>query len=417
MKEYISQELNNFQVLQRDLLTDEATVISSTGNKLTFKTGGPYTVEDKHDIYVGDIWVMAGQSNMRGHGFLKEAFNNDEHQKNLDCVHLFDSTETWRVASDPTHCLSLSKRVVHHTLPDPTVRNPDICKYRGASLGPSFGEHYGIPVGLVASAHGGVSLNDWMRPSELNPETYNTTLYGAMMDRICTVGHIAGVLWYQGESDTNNLQDAESYGDRFRQWLKILRDDTRHDLPVVFVQLGSHKVDIPETMRNWMTVQDQQRQLQAENTVFVGSIDCGLDDRVHLSKDGLYILGKRLARAANLLIKGRSKDVTPLPKLATYEKKVYIPKFASIHSIKLEFDLPAHFKFESNGADITGFEIDSKAVILRARIEDDQKSIRLYLSGDPMLGATVSYGMNQHAVNLNYGQDCILPVFRGLVVV
>ncbi|KAG2204461.1 hypothetical protein INT47_005252 [Mucor saturninus] len=388
MKEYAAQDIVSFQVLQRDLLTNEAVIISSDGQKVTLKTGGPYTVEDKHDIYVGDIWVMAGQSNMRGHGFLKEVFGKkDESEKMSDHVHLFDSTETWRVASDPTHRLSLSKRSVHHTLPDPTVRNPDICKYRGASLGPSFGLHYGIPVGLIASAHGGVTLNDWKRPSELNTETRSATLYGAMMDRIQKVGAIAGILWYQGESDTEDIKNAESYGDRFRQWLNMLRADTRPDLPVVVVQLGSHRVDIVDTVKNWMAIQDQQRQLQDNNTACIGSIDCGLDDRVHLSKDGLYILGKRLARAANLVLKGKSDDVTPSPKLATYEEVVYVPKFASIHSIKLEFNLPEHFRFECIG-DVTGFEIESKAVILRSRIEDDKKSIRLYLSGNPKEGCT-----------------------------
>lgn len=419
--EYTFQDLTASQVLQRDVFTDEATVISNNGDKLVFKTGGPYTIDGKQDIYVGDIWVMAGQSNMRGHGFLKETFVKDEPEKKLAHVHLFDSTETWRVASDPTHCLSLSKRIVHHTLPDPTVHNPDICKYRGASVGPSFGEHYGVPVGLIASAHGGVSLNDWKRPSELNSETSNTTLYGAMIDRIQKVGNkIAGVLWYQGESDTYDSKDADSYGDRFQLWLEMLRADTRLDLPFVFVQLGSHRLDVVETMKNWMTVQDKQRLLNGLDnyTVCVASIDCGLDDRVHLSKDGLYILGKRLAIAANFAIKGQAKNVTPGPISAIYEKVIYISKHVEICSIKLEFNLPAQFKFESNGADITGFELksDNNVVILRARIEDDMKTIRLYLSGDPMKGSTVSYGMNQKQVNLNYGQNCILPVFRGLAV-
>lgn len=414
MKEYKVQDIVNFQVLQRDLLTDEAIVISSQGQEIPFKTGGPYTIEDKLDIYVGDVWVMAGQSNMRGHGFLEEPFKKKKETPTpLDLVHLFDSTETWRVASDPTHCLSLSKRMVHHTLPDPTVRNPNICKYRGASLGPSFGLHYGIPVGLIASAHGGVTLNNWKRPSELTTDTRSTTLYGAMMDRIQKVGAIAGVLWYQGESDAEDISNAESYGDRFRQWLKMLRIDTRPDLPVILVQLGSHRVDLPNIINNWKIVQDQQRQLQDTYTACVGSIDCGLDDRVHLSKDGLDVLGKRLARAANLVLKGKTSDVTPSVKSAKYEEIVYIPKFASIHSIKLEFHLPEQFEFECTG-DITGFELESKAVILRARIED-KKSIRLYLSGHPKEGCTISYGMNQQA-NLNHGKDCILPVFRGLIV-
>jgi hypothetical protein len=149
MAEYLSKDLTNQQILQRDPVTNKATVVFKAGNKVSYKIGGPYTISGKKDIYVGDIWVMAGQSNMRGHGFLKNAFRQDEPEKVLNHVHLFDSTEKWRVNSDPSHQLYLSNRTVHRTLPDPTVKNPEIAKFRGASIGPSFGANYesGIPLG------------------------------------------------------------------------------------------------------------------------------------------------------------------------------------------------------------------------------------------------------------------------------
>lgn len=431
--DYVSQDLEDYQVLQRDLRANNVVVKRIDGGHITLQVGGPYTIDGKHDIYVGDIWVMAGQSNMRGHGYLKDPFRNDtEDQKTVNHVHLYDSTETWRVASDPTHCLSLSKRVVHHTLPDPTVRNPEICQYRGASLGPSFGARYselkgGMPVGLIASAHGGVSLNDWARPNELNDETYSSTLYGAMMDRIRKVGNrIAGVLWYQGESDTLKEEDAENYGYRFEQWIKVLRNDLESPrLPFVFVQLGAHRLDKPEMIKNWMSVQEQQCMLMRNDdcTVGVASMDCGLDDRLHLSKDGLDILGRRLAVTASLAIEGKAKNVTPLPTSATYEKITHIPGLVEIHTVKLKFDLPSkHFQFSTQGSDVIGFELENQhnVAILRARVEDDMRSIRLYVSGNPILDQTsmafVSYGMNQKEINLNIGEESTLPVFRNIPV-
>ncbi|KAI9359689.1 SGNH hydrolase-type esterase domain-containing protein [Pilaira anomala] len=420
---YEYNELSHYQILQRDSHTDEARVITTDCKILIFKTGGPYTIGDKHDIYVGDIWVMAGQSNMRGHGFLHDSFRPKTTESLQSQVHLFDSTETWRVASDPTHRLALSKRNVHHTLPDPTVRHPELCKYRGASLGPSFGAHYekNVPVGLIASAHGGVTLNDWKRPTEFTKETFDTTLYGAMIDRTLKTGnYFAGVLWYQGESDTVQEQDADTYGERFEEWIETLRNDTRSNLPVVFVQLGSHRVDVQKTIKNWRIVQDQQRQLMGKYmyTVGVASIDCGLDDRLHLSRDGLEVLGKRLARAASLALKGSGLHVTPLPKSATYQNFIHIPRVAEIHSIKLEFDLPDDFLFQSDSTDIGGFELENhgKVIILRARIENDMKSIRLYLSGSPTKETTICYGMNQNPLNLNVNADCILPAFQGLKI-
>ncbi|KAI8083453.1 SGNH hydrolase-type esterase domain-containing protein [Thamnidium elegans] len=420
MHHYPLQTVANFQVLQRDLATNTATVTAPDGTQVVLKTGGPFTIGEKRDIYVGDIWVMAGQSNMRGHGFLQDPFRTDV--PDFPPVHLFDSTETWCQSSDPTHRIFLSERKVHHTLPDPTVRNPDICKYRGASLGPSFAAHYepGVPVGLIASAHGGVSLNNWKRPVELTAETYDSTLYGAMISRIEKVGNnIAGVLWYQGESDTKNASDAETYGERFQLWVKELRLDIRANLPVLFVQLSTHQVTIPAMKQNWKTVQDQQRQLMSGTDFMVGvsSIDCGLDDRVHVSKDGLAVIGKRLARAAHLVLQGvPSVVVTPLPTFATFERIEYMTG-VQINSIKLEFTLPPGFKFESNEMDLIGFELEgNKEAVLRARIEEDQRSIRLYLASSPIEGMTVQYGMNLQPTNLNAGSDCILPAFKGLVI-
>lgn len=420
MQEYISSNLMHMQMLQRNFATNTAAVILNSNKRVEFDTGGPYEIDGIKDIYVGDIWVMAGQSNMRGHGFYNPAFRDDEPHELLDHVHLFDSTEHWRVNSDPTHALYLSPRTVHHTLPDPTVRNPKICEFRGASIGPSFGEHYetGVPVGLVASAHGGVSLNDWARPPVLDETTFNTTLYGAMIDRIRKVGgNIAGVLWYQGESDTLSAQDAGTYAQRFRQWLQFLRADVSPELPVVLVQLAQHRVDVPEQVANWKTVQDQQRQLmQTEhNLAGVASLDCSLDDRLHLSRDGLDILGKRLSAAAASVLQG--ERATPLPRSATYEKMVYIPGELEVHTIKIDFDLPEDFEFHtSKGADVLGFAIHSSTnvSILRARVEDE--SIRLYTTGEPPQDAYVSYGLNTN-VNLNYGKKRTLPAFDHLAVV
>jgi sialate O-acetylesterase len=277
---------------------------------------------------------------------------------------------------------------------------------------------------LIASSHGGVSLKDWARPKELNADSYDKTLYGAMIDRIRkTGGHIAGILWYQGESDALRAEDADTYGDRFRDWLKLLRADTRTNLPVVFVQLGPHRNDAPDTIKYWMTVQDQQRKLIGENdyTACVTAIDCSLDDKVHISKDGLNILGKRLATAAILTKKGDAKNVTPTPKSATYQKLIHIKGLVEVHTILLQFNLPDGFKFNSGSADVIGFDVQNQnnVAILRTRVEEDAKSIRIYLTGSPSTGSSqayVNYGMNQTSINLNYGEDRVLPAFKNLLV-
>ena len=55
--------IQNSQVLQRGP-DNTATVTLENGETLTLPVGGPYTVGDAHNVYVGDLWILAGQSNM-----------------------------------------------------------------------------------------------------------------------------------------------------------------------------------------------------------------------------------------------------------------------------------------------------------------------------------------------------------------
>ncbi|KAI7905662.1 SGNH hydrolase-type esterase domain-containing protein [Cokeromyces recurvatus] len=434
---YVYESTSHFQVLQRNPETNIASILID-GEIVEYKVGGPYTIGKAHNVYVGDIWIMAGQSNMRGHGFLMDPFtkNNLMHESLVDSIHLFNSSEQWTLAKDPTHRLVSSPRQVHHTLPDPTVRDPKILEYRGASLGLAFAKKYQqlnhhVPVGLVASAHGGTTLEDWKRPLNLfssrknnDDDPFNTTLYGAMIARIEQVGPITGILWYQGESDTVKEQDAVTYKERFLQWLQDLRQDLKRDnLPVAFVQIGSHRVDDPEMIKNWKIVQDGQRKLFDYHhfTAGVASFDGSLDDRLHLSATALNKVGERLAIAATCAKQGLGKTATPLPVRAVFEsssiptlKETGIPS-----SIRVEFEHVNDHQGWMNKLDeeIYGFEIecaDKEVVLLSVRINDDKQwSLRLYLTSKPKAPIYISYGMNQEVKgNLIRSDGMAVPAFQ-----
>ncbi|RCI01949.1 hypothetical protein CU098_011840 [Rhizopus stolonifer] len=362
---------------------------------------------------------MAGQSNMRGHGYYRDPFTGHELCKEPQPhVFLYDSSERWRPFDrDPSHQLHQSPRSVHHTLPDPTVRDPHLLETRGASLAVGFANMYraimpDVPLGLIASAHGGTSLSDWQRPAELNTQTADTTLYGAMWDRIQQVHSVAGILWYQGESDTSNKQDADTYLDRFQHWLSTLRADLEQpNLPLVFVQIGPHRVNVPAMMEHWKTVQDAQFQLMGSCpfTAGVASLDVDLDDRLHLSACGLSSVGKRLAIAAHKAKQGQGHQATPLP------DKAYLETTPSGHtSIVVEFKYlhkPWHLKAYEQ---VFGFSIESsKIALLKTIVCDDSKgSVRLYLSDKPDTPFTICYGMHQSMVNLVTLDGMALPAFK-----
>src|SRR3954447_4942901 len=78
--------------------------------------GGPYRIELRagptqvaavDDILVGDLWVLAGQSNMEGVGDLTDVQPSDPK------VHSFDLTDNWLIAKEPLHTLVSATDRVH----------------------------------------------------------------------------------------------------------------------------------------------------------------------------------------------------------------------------------------------------------------------------------------------------------------
>ena len=92
--------------------------------------------------------------------------------------------------------------------------------------------------GLIASAHGGTIMRQW-NPGLRN--TGGTSLYDAMYERFTQNGSkIAGVLWYQGCSDTSEEEDTESY--YMRRTLDLFqamrKDFENENLPIVFAEFA-----------------------------------------------------------------------------------------------------------------------------------------------------------------------------------
>ena len=176
-------------------------------------TGGPYQivcvvkVGDKVEtpvpvanVYVGDIWVLAGQSNMEGVGDLVDVTPPNPR------VMLNGMDGRWGIAEEPLHWLVDSPDPVHSGNPaDRAARSAQTHKSRskGAGLGLPFGvmmtEATGVPIGLVACAHGGTSMEEW---NPAKKEQGGNSLYGSMIRQVKEAGgKVRGVLWYQGESD------------------------------------------------------------------------------------------------------------------------------------------------------------------------------------------------------------------------
>jgi len=284
--------------------------------------GGPYevTLSVGHEscvvreIFVGDLWLMAGQSNMEGVGNLADA------PKPHPLVRNFTMAKVWERAQDPLHFLSESPDRIHNQGQVRTAAELAQAK-RNALKGTGAGVHFGIemqrrsgvPQGLIATAHGGTSMEQW------DPQKRSQggdSLYGSMLSSLQLVGQpIAGVLWYQGESDTN--PDAVTkYVQTMQALVAALRTDLRQPrLPVVIVQIGRF-VSPPGGELEWNQIQELQRLLPAAITrlAVVPSVDLGLDDLIHISGVDYAVLAQRLAaQAARLAYQDRQELPCPQP--------------------------------------------------------------------------------------------------------
>ena len=180
--------------------------------------------------------------------------------------------------------------------------------------GPAFANRMrqlvGVPQGIIACGHGGTSMTQW---DPVRKNEGGKSLYGALVRRLKKNGGCAaGMIWYQGCSDANP-NDAKLYMQRMKKLVSSLRRDCGDkSLPVVIVQIA--RVVNWGNTASWNSIQEQQRLLPKtiSNLATVPAIDLPLDDGIHISGAGQYVLGKRLAQAMNVLIRGRKAGLPPI---------------------------------------------------------------------------------------------------------
>jgi len=259
--------------------------------------GGPYTVfvngRKFRNIYVGDVWILAGQSNMQGVGRLRPCdldFTPD------NTVRAFYMDGRWRSAKHPLHNAWIENGVIHSEKISDTLPED---KYQGVGLGLSFAkqmkEKTGVPQGLICTAYGGSPLLMWS-PSQ--KETFGqNSLYQKMYNRVCMNGkRVAGMLWFQGCADAFEC-GSEKFEERTVEFFESARKDFGF-FPIIQFQIG--RVVHPELeglTENWMKIREIQRNLHKKVKCLytVSSINKTLDDLIHLSADSSDELGNQAA--------------------------------------------------------------------------------------------------------------------------
>jgi len=388
----------------------------------SWKCGGPYALSltdgssslDFTDLWVGDVWMLAGQSNMQGIGNLAQA------PAPLRSVRAFYMDDRWDIAQEPIHNMRHAKAEIHWVINGghDAFDNDTAPVIKGVGPGVFFAQEMWkrtrIPQGVIASAHGGTNMIQW--DPDLRDQGENS-LYGAMYDRFCrNGGKVAGLLWYQGCSDTTN-DAAEKYEARNLKLFRAVRQDFNDaKLPIIMVQLARTAGAYNSSREAlWSKIREIQRCLPQKlpGMLTVPAIDLENNDTIHLTSESYHILAKRMADAIETL---RDNKKTPPPiepgkiscryinELQEYEITVNFKNvIGKLHS---DGQLPLGFSLHHSG------EESLPAVPpFRCKLRGKQTII----SVGSELGAKLAYGFGCNpAVNIHDAAGRSLPAFGPL---
>lgn len=231
------------------------TVVRPDGNwKVVLKTaeaGGPYSLSitgdgscELKDVMLGEVWLCSGQSNMEWTP-MSNIDNRDAEiaAANYPDIRFFHIPR--RGAATPQNDCDATWAAC---TPE-TMKNTSAIAY---FFGRDLQKELDVPVGLVVSAWGGTPAEVWtprelvMQNAEIREAIPDQTypwwpvepgvLYNQMIHPIVPYS-LAGVLWYQGES---NRDHASSYGVLLKTMIESWRKDFGKELPFYLVQIAPH---------------------------------------------------------------------------------------------------------------------------------------------------------------------------------
>ncbi len=241
-------------------------------------------------VGVGNVFLIAGQSNSSGYG---RDFVPDPPDLS---VHLFRNRCRWDLASHP-----MNESTDAGSPANEEMGVPGVSPY--LSFGKNFSRITHLPVGLVQASLGGSPMSRW------HPETGD--LYACMMERIrLTHGKYAGVLWYQGCSDGDPTA-APYYYENFERMVKALRTALGYEIPFFTCQLNRF-VDCREDV-SWGQIREAQRQaaLRIPGVTVLPTTNNAMSDGIHNSAGANLLLGEKLAMQAAHVLAGAPEYAAP----------------------------------------------------------------------------------------------------------
>lgn len=371
----------------------QSIVVKSNNEKIELK-----------NILIGDLWLCSGQSNMEWAMSKEMHFKEEVNHTDQPLIRLYNPSPAGRYVYGVAYTDSLNKRLntegfyqdVDWQLCDSNTVKP--MSAVGYYFAKNIVEGERVPIGLINLSIGGAPIEtfisratlqnskqfsakvkgDWLENDALpawirergkqnvgaNKNGYGDDLglnhaykpgfaYASGVEPILSIP-IKGVLWYQGESNSLELQRVEEY----RDLLHLMIDDYRRkwkqpSMPFFWVQLSS--IDTAKYKSEyWPQFRDEQRKLleEVKNGGMAVCSDIGFKNDVHPTNK--KAVGERLARwALNKTYKRSIVPSGPLPLQAKYASG----------NIVISLQYTANGLQTADGQSLRGFSTDGKTEI------------------------------------------------------
>ena len=271
--------------------------------------GGPYELKLESgaevvtlfDIYIGEVFLFSGQSNMSF--MLKESNTPISEYETLDNLRYFGPIHTekeccWAKSEESSvgywsAIAYIASRIIAKSK---DIAVGAICCSQGASVIESW-----VPCGAFSQRgiivapeckfadHFNKSNREWNRDG---------FLYEKMLTKVIPYS-LTGVVWYQGESDVS-VEEGEVYFDELSALIEIWRHDfCDKELPFVIVQLADF---FANNRPGWPIIQKAQAEV-GEKTPFASTVICSdVCEKNEIHPESKYVLAERVAKALLKLV-------------------------------------------------------------------------------------------------------------------
>ncbi len=233
-----------------------------------------------------DIYLMIGQSNCAGRGYMIESDTTDI----IPGVWLLNAEGRPEPAKAPFNRYSNIRKDMSMQMIGPA-----------AGFAPMMREKTGRNILIIQNAKGGSGLWEWQNEDPSSVTFLDSTLMRAVP--ALKYGKLKGIVWHQGETDTSNGTAGDIYVSRFKQMIARLRSAivVGEDVPVIVGELGQWEWEKKELINAFNNVTLPRLTEVVPNCRKVESdgLECRSTDHSdpHFSRASNIELGRRYAEA------------------------------------------------------------------------------------------------------------------------